>query len=71
MRCRVMNIPGFSAHADQRQLLAWIEPMRATVKKVFVVQGEEESSKVLAQKMADELAVTSVVPKEGESYDIL
>ncbi len=71
VRCRVMNIPGFSAHADQRQLLAWIEPMRATVKKVFVVQGEEESSKVLAQKMADELAVTSVVPKEGESYDIL
>ena len=67
VRCRVKAIGGYSAHADQPQLLKWLEPMRSSVKKVFVVQGEEDQSLPLAQKIKDELAVSVEVPEAGES----
>ncbi len=70
VRCRMVNIPGYSAHADQPRLLAWLEPMRRTLKKVFVVQGEQQSSEVLAHKIVDGLAVSAEVPKPGESVTL-
>ncbi|MGC9598927.1 MAG: MBL fold metallo-hydrolase [Minisyncoccia bacterium] len=70
VRCKKVNIPGYSAHADQPLLMAWLSPMRHSLKKVFVVQGEEGASEALAQKIRDELAVAVEVPKEKESVII-
>ncbi len=70
VRCKKVNIPGYSAHADQPRLLAWLKPMRLSLKKVFVVQGEPQSSDALARKIVDELAVAAVVPKSKESFII-
>ncbi len=66
VRAKKATIPGYSAHADQPRLLEWIASMRQSLKKVFVVQGEPEVSAVLAQKIRDELAVATEVPKVGE-----
>ena len=66
VKCRVMAIGGYSAHADLPTLINWLRPMRQSLKKVFVVQGEEESSLVLAQKIKDELAVEAIAPTLGE-----
>jgi len=66
VKCRVKAIGGYSAHADQAQLLRWLTPMRHTLKKAFIVQGEEGPSSALAQKMIDELAVEAVIPNLGE-----
>lgn len=71
VRSRIVNISGYSAHADQLQLLSWIKPMRLTLKKVFAVQGEENSSSVLAQKIKDELAVDTEVPVAGQTVDLV
>jgi len=68
--CKRVNIPGFSAHADQPHLLAWLASAKQSLKKVFVVQGEEESSEVLAAKIRDELAIPSEVPKLGEVVEL-
>ena len=38
---------------------------------MFVVQGEEQSSLVLAQKIRDELAVDADIPKSGEAIDLV
>ncbi len=70
VRCRKVNIPGYSAHADQPRLIAWVKPMSHTLKKVFVVQGEQESSEVLAHKIIDEFAVSAEVPHPGESVSL-
>ena len=67
VRCKRVNIPGYSAHADQPRLLAWLSPMRHSLKKVFVVQGDEKSSAVLAGKIVDDFAVEAEVPKLGET----
>jgi len=67
-RAKVVQIAGYSAHADQKQLLAWVDPMRHSLKKVFVVQGEAEASRTLAQIIADQMAIPTVVPAEGEGF---
>ncbi|MFH1161675.1 MAG: MBL fold metallo-hydrolase [Candidatus Jorgensenbacteria bacterium] len=66
VRCKVKQISGYSAHADQPQLLEWLQPMRLSAKRVFVVQGEETEELLLAQKIRDELAMEAVVPEAGE-----
>ena len=66
VRCRVRAIGGYSAHADQSQLLEWLSPMRTNLEKVFVVQGEVTASEALATKIVDELAVHAEVPSLGE-----
>jgi len=67
VRCRKMNIPGYSAHADQPRLIQWVSHMRSSLKKVFVVQGEPQSSDALAHKIIDELAIKAEVPTQNES----
>ena len=70
VRCRIVSIESYSAHADQKQLLAWIEPMRFNLTRVFVVQGDEDSSTVLASKISDQLAVHAEVPEKGRVYEL-
>jgi len=59
---RIKAIGGYSAHADQPQLLEWLKPMRESLKKIFVVQGEEPAMSIFARKVQDELAVHAEVP---------
>ncbi len=66
VRARAVTIHGYSAHADQGQLLTWLHPIRQNLKKVFVVQGEEEEAAALAQKIEDKLAVSAHLPSSGE-----
>ncbi|MGC9610671.1 MAG: MBL fold metallo-hydrolase [Minisyncoccia bacterium] len=67
VNCKLKQVSGYSAHADQPQLLKWVEMMKGSVKKVFVVQGDPEALTALSQKIKDELAVSSDVPTHGAS----
>ena len=67
VNCKVRQVSGYSAHADQPQLLKWVKAMRGSVKKVFVVQGDAGSAETLARKIQDELAVKAEAPKYGET----
>jgi len=40
------------------------------LKKIFVVQGEEGSSKTLAGLIRDELGIESYIPRLGETVDL-
>jgi metallo-beta-lactamase family protein len=70
VRAERRQLTGYSAHADQPRLLAWLEPRKATLKKVFVVQGEPESSNAFAEKVRSDLALDAVVPEDGSSVDL-
>lgn len=70
VKCHVKNIQGYSAHADQAQLLDWLTPMRQSLKKLFVTQGEAGASEVLAQKVRDDLAIETAVPAQNASFEI-
>lgn len=66
VKCRVKSLSSYSAHADQKKLLEWLSPGRKFLKKVFVVQGEQTASEVLATKIKDELAIEAQVPSLAE-----
>lgn len=70
VKAKVRAIGGYSSHADQPALLAWLEPMRDSLQKVFVTQGEEDQSNVLAQAIKDKLALDAVVPDAGSTVEL-
>ncbi len=69
---RVVTIKGYSAHADQENLMIWLKKIKGEkmIKKVFAVQGEKEPARVLVQKIRDHLAVDASVPKLGDKVEL-
>lgn len=67
VRCKTTVIDGYSAHADSEKLANWLKPMRLKLKKVFVVQGEEDQALGLARKIRDELAIEATAPLTRET----
>jgi metallo-beta-lactamase family protein len=51
VRARIYTINGFSAHADQAELLAWQK--RTAAKRTFLVHGEEGSMNQFAAHLGD------------------
>lgn len=66
VRCKIKAIGGYSAHADQPRLLEWLRPMRHSLQRVFVIQGEPEQSQALLTKIEDELAIDAEIPAAGD-----
>lgn len=70
VNCKVAQITGYSAHADQKMLLDWIKELRFRIKKLFVVHGEEEAAKELAQKSKDNFGIVTEVPDYGQTFEL-
>jgi metallo-beta-lactamase family protein len=51
VRARIYTINGFSAHADQAELLAWQK--QTSAKRTFLVHGEDDTMKQLAARLTD------------------
>jgi metallo-beta-lactamase family protein len=65
VRARIHTINGFSAHADQAELLKWHEHTGAG--RTFLTHGEEASM----QKFASQLDKTVVeMPKLDQAFDL-
>jgi metallo-beta-lactamase family protein len=70
VRAEIRHISGYSSHADSSQVFQWVANSKKTVKKVFVVQGEEEAANILAQNIRDHLGISAVVPDEGDVVEL-
>lgn len=70
IRCHIVSIEGYSAHADQQDLVSWARPFKDTVKKVFLVQGEEKSAKALSYQLKDFLGIEAIIPSSGQRVDL-
>ena len=51
VRARIYTINGFSAHADQAELLAWQK--QTSAKRTFLVHGEEDTMRQFAAHLAE------------------
>jgi metallo-beta-lactamase family protein len=67
VNARVFTIGGFSSHADQKDLLNWVENFKQSSPKVFVIHGEPESSETLAGLIHDQMGFETHVPGWKES----
>jgi metallo-beta-lactamase family protein len=65
VRADILTLRSMSVHADADGLTAWIAALPERPRTVFVVHGEPDSSKALAERLIDG-GVTAVVPKQFE-----
>jgi metallo-beta-lactamase family protein len=66
----VKYIPSYSAHADQPQLLNWLESAKFDLEKVFLVHGEEDNMIPLKNKIVDDMAIAVEIPEEGQIVEL-
>lgn len=66
VKATVYNLDGFSAHADQQQLLTWLENVKAKPSNIFLVHGEGEASTTFSKLIKSKLGVSTYIPEFGD-----
>lgn len=66
----IQQIDGLSAHADQQELIDWINQIPKPPKQIFLVHGEEDALWTLKEKLEDDFKGEIIIPKLMEGYEI-
>jgi len=66
VRAEIVSLPSFSVHADRDELVGWLGTAAPAPDHVYLVHGEAEASKKLADTVFDRLGWTATVPMLGE-----
>lgn len=62
----IETIEGFSAHADQQELLDWFGSMRGTPRRTYLVHGTEGAATTLAGLLRERFGADVEVPRLGQ-----
>jgi len=63
VNAKIVQIHGFSAHADREELLRWLSALKNHPKKIFVVHGEAESAKSFGAYLQEKTGWDVMVPE--------
>jgi metallo-beta-lactamase family protein len=66
VQATIHSIGGFSAHADQAELMTWLGKFTKKPKNVFIVHGENAAQQEFATLIQTKLGMNCVIPKLGE-----
>jgi metallo-beta-lactamase family protein len=69
VNAEVVTLGGFSAHADQSALLAWVEAFGKPPGKVWLVHGESRGSEALAAVLAQR-GLDVALARSGEVVEL-
>ncbi len=67
VNAKIYTINGFSAHADQTELLQWLGCFKNSP-EVFIVHGEEETSILFGEVVREKFGFKVNIPLKGEEY---
>jgi metallo-beta-lactamase family protein len=72
LRAEVVVLGGFSAHADQRELVEYVEEIRSRgpLSQVILVHGDPPAQRALREKLEATRPLVVRVPEEGEKLTI-
>lgn len=71
VRAKIFTINGFSAHAGQSQIMAWLASFTRKELKVLLVHGEEKSQGILAGLIREHLHLEVLIPSYLEEMTLL
>ncbi len=66
VRARVVQIHGFSGHADRDELFRWLSALQRPPRRLFVVHGEAEAACQFADFISEKTGWNTSVPHYGE-----
>lgn len=70
VRAEISSLDELSGHADQGELLKWIEPLASSLRRVFLVHGEPQQSATLASLLRSRMGLEVTVPGAGDSFEL-
>jgi metallo-beta-lactamase family protein len=70
VKARVVQIQGFSAHADRDELLQWLSGLKRPPRKLFVVHGEPESAQHFAAFLRQKTGWNVTVPAYQDQFTL-
>ena len=66
----IETIDGFSAHADQAELLTWFGSLGGCPRRTFLVHGDEDAAETLAKLIRERHSAFVEVPKLGQTVEL-
>lgn len=70
VKCSVKEIKGLSAHADQYELMQWMQSFESSPKMTFITHGEPAAARTLQDKIKSSLGWNCTVPEYLESFEL-
>lgn len=71
VRCRIERIGGFSAHADWKEVLRWLEGLPSAPRLAFTTHGEPEASQAMAKRITERFGWRVEVPSYGQTVELV
>ena len=71
VECHVERVEGFSAHADWKAVLRWLEGLPSAPKTVFTTHGEPDAAAAMAQHIRDRYGWNVVVPMYQQRVELV
>jgi metallo-beta-lactamase family protein len=65
----IRKIDGFSAHADKKELIKWVEGFAKRPRKIFIVHGEPDQQKPFRKRLQKK-GFDCVIPNIDDSFEI-
>jgi metallo-beta-lactamase family protein len=69
LKAHVVQLGGFSAHADKTEMLRFLHESNLKIKKIAAVHGEEEQTMAFVDSLNKE-GFSAFAPKVGETLEI-
>jgi metallo-beta-lactamase family protein len=69
-RAEVVALDGFSAHADQGELVEWVARLDPVPRRIFLVHGEFEAAAVLSERLVERTGAEVHIPSLGEEWEL-
>ena len=70
VRCRLDKIGGFSAHADWKEVVRWLEGLPAGPRQTFLTHGEPPAANAMGARIKERFGWTVSVPSYGERFEL-
>ena len=70
VRCHVEKVEGFSAHADWKAVIRWLEGLPAAPKRVFTTHGEPDAAAAMAGHIRDRFGWNVEVPEYEQTVQL-
>jgi metallo-beta-lactamase family protein len=69
-RCEVVSLEGFSAHADQAEILDWVGRLEPSPRRIFLVHGDLPAAETLAGKLRERTGAIVAIPGPKEEVEL-